>query len=67
MIGAEFPPIPSKLVFKIEAGEFADMAELLPDRLGVVRSLAQDNQWENQTQMTAILNGAVPISGNMTF
>ena len=34
MIGAGLPPIPAKLVSKIEAGEFVDMAELLPDRFG---------------------------------
>jgi len=37
-IGAGLPPVPSKLVSRIEAGEYIDMAELLPDRLGVARS-----------------------------
>ena len=34
-IGAGLPPVPPKLVQKIQAGEYVDMAELLPDRLGV--------------------------------
>ena len=34
-IGAGLPPVPCKLVKRIQAGEFIDMAELLPDRLGI--------------------------------
>ena len=34
-VGAGLPPIPKKLVARIQAGEYVDMAELLPDRLGV--------------------------------
>lgn len=34
-IGAGLPPVPQKLVTRIQAGEFVDMAELLPDHLGV--------------------------------
>ena len=34
MIGAGLPLIPAKLVSKIEAGEFVDIAELLPDGFG---------------------------------
>ena len=41
-IGAGLPPIPPKLVAKIESGKFVDMAELLPDRWGAARSLAGD-------------------------
>ena len=41
-IGAGLPPIPPKLVAKIESGEFMDMAELLPDRWGAAKSLAGD-------------------------
>ena len=33
-IGAGLPPIPPRLVTRIEAGEFIDMAELLPAHLG---------------------------------
>ncbi len=35
-IGAGLPPVPKKLVKRILAGEFIDMSELLPDRLGAV-------------------------------
>ena len=34
-ISTGLPPIPLKLVKRIQAGEFIDMSELLPDRLGV--------------------------------
>ena len=34
-IGADLPPVPLKLVERIQAGEFIDMSELLPDRLGI--------------------------------
>ena len=34
-IGAGLPPVPQKLVKRIQAGEFIDMSELLPDRLGI--------------------------------
>ena len=34
-IGAGLPPVPRKLVNRIQAGEFVDMAELLPDRMGI--------------------------------
>ena len=34
---AGLPPVPSKLVARIEAGEFIDMGELLPDRVGISR------------------------------
>ena len=33
-IGAGLPPVPKKLVERIQSGDFIDMAELLPDRLG---------------------------------
>ena len=42
MIGAGLPPIPAKLVSKIEAGEFVDMVELLPDRFGIAKSRPGD-------------------------
>ena len=38
MIGAGLTPIPAKLVSKIEAGEFVDMAELLPDKFGIAKN-----------------------------
>ena len=41
-VGAGLPPVPAKLVSKIEAGEFIDMGELIPDRLGVARSFSNE-------------------------
>ena len=32
---AGLPPVPAKLVSKIEAGEFIDMGKLLPDCVGI--------------------------------
>ena len=43
-IGQGRPPVPKKLANKIESGEFVDMAELLPDRLGCTRSLALEDK-----------------------
>ena len=40
-IGAGLPPIPPRLVTRIEAGEFIDMAELLPDHLGPATSTTE--------------------------
>jgi len=34
-IDTGLPPVPFKLVKHIQAGEFPDVAELLPDRLGI--------------------------------
>ena len=34
-IGPGLPPVPRKLITHIQAGEFVDMAELLPDRMGI--------------------------------
>ena len=35
-IGAGRPPVPTKLMNKIESGVFVEMAELLPEWLGVL-------------------------------
>ena len=40
-IGAGLPPVPAKLVSRIEAEKYIDMTELLPDRLGTRRSPIQ--------------------------
>ena len=37
-LGAGLPPVPSKLVARIEAGEFIEMGELLQDCVGISRS-----------------------------
>lgn len=41
-LGGGLPPIPSKLVKKIEEGHFIELAELLPERLS--------SYWENDDQ-----------------
>ena len=45
-IGAGLPPVPARLVVKIEAkieaGDFVDMVELLPDMWGITKSSASD-------------------------
>ena len=43
-MGAGLPPVPAKLVDGIEAGEFVDMAELLPDKLGFSKTTLNNDQ-----------------------
>ena len=43
-MGAGLPPVPAKLVARIEAGEFVDMAELLPNKLGFSKTTLNDDQ-----------------------
>ena len=43
-LGAGLPPVPEKITSRIEAGEFIEMAELLPDRLGTAGMRAGDDQ-----------------------
>ena len=42
-MGAGLPPIPTKLVTRIEGGEFVDMAKLLPDKLGFAKNTLNDD------------------------
>ena len=37
-IGAGLPPVPQKMVAKIQSNEFVDMSELLPDCLGCLKT-----------------------------
>ena len=48
--GTGLPPIPPKLVARIEAGEFIDMCELLPDYLGAARAENQGKSSRPQRQ-----------------
>ena len=41
-IEAVVPPVPPKLVDRIKGGEFVDMAELLPDRIGSINPSSTD-------------------------
>ena len=47
-IGAGLPPVPHKLVKRIQAGEFIDMSELLPNRLGVNTGPLLDGEKEEK-------------------
>ena len=38
LIGAGLPPVPHKMVAKIQSNEFVDMSELLPDHLGCLKT-----------------------------
>jgi len=42
MIGEGLPPVPGKLVDRIQSGHFIDLAELLPDRLGVLAAYEEE-------------------------
>ena len=41
-IGEGLPPVPGKLIKKIESGQFIELAELLPDRLGFTAASDDD-------------------------
>ena len=44
-IGERLPPIPVKLVKKIESGKIIELTELLPDQMGIItvtQDLCQD-------------------------
>ena len=44
-IGPGLPPVPLKIINKIEAGDFIDMDELLPERLGCPMARGQEDQF----------------------
>lgn len=43
-MGAGLPSFPARLVSRIGAGEFIDMVELAPDKLGLSKSTLNDDQ-----------------------
>ena len=43
-MGAGLPSVPARLVTRIEAGEFIDMAELSPNKLGLTKSTLNNDQ-----------------------
>ena len=52
-VGAGLPPVPRKLVNRIQTGKFVDMAELLPERMGVTSApLFADDKDEKQPVKT---------------
>ena len=57
-IDTGLPPVPFKLVKCIQAGEFPDVAELLPDRLGIQTESTDKNDKKptlKKHQVTGIL------------
>ena len=56
-IGAGLPLVPLKLVKCIQAGEFIDMSELLPDRLGINAGPPLDgDKGEKRTKRRQVVN-----------
>ena len=41
-LGESFPPIPARLVKKIQSGEFVDLSELLPDNMELSRRMSRE-------------------------
>ena len=56
-IGAGLPPIPAKLVSRIEAGKYINMTELLPDKLGILRTAASDDSFKTTRPRRKALSG----------
>ena len=54
-IGAGRPPVPTKLVQKIESGAFVDMVELLPERLDTADS--EDTRLKRKKGRSPYWNG----------
>ena len=52
-LGAGLPPVPAKLVSKIESGAFIDMADLLPERLG---TYCNDEEAKGKTKKPVVTN-----------
>ena len=55
------PLIPSKLVKKIEEGNFVDMHELLPERLGAVDESNQGKAAKNMGKMVTSWSGCASL------
>ena len=56
-IGTGLPPVPKKLVTRIQAGEYIDMAELLPDRLGISAGpVAKDDKQSSKPKRRQVTN-----------
>ena len=53
ILGAGLPPVPAKLVSKIESGAFIEMADLLPEQLGTYYS---DEEPKARTKKPSVTN-----------
>ena len=54
---AGLPPVPAKIVSRIEAGEYIDMTELLPDHLVTLKSPVNDDSFKAGRQRRRALSG----------
>ena len=55
-IGPGLPPVSNKLVMHIQADEFIDMAELLPDRLGISTTPGKDDKQATKQKRRQVTN-----------
>ena len=53
ILGAGLPPVPAKLVSKIESGAFIEMTNLLPEQLGIYYS---DKEPKARTKKPSVTN-----------
>ena len=53
VLGAGLPPVPAKLVSKIESGAFIEMADLLPEQLG---TYGYDEESKTRTKKPSVTN-----------
>ena len=55
-IGPGLPPVPNKLVLRIQAGEFIHMAELLPDHLRISTTPSKDDKKATKQKRRQVTN-----------
>ena len=55
LLGAGLPPVPAKLVTRIESGAFIEMVDLLPEQLGTYYYDKESKAWTKKPSVTNIL------------
>ena len=55
ILGAGLPPVPAKLVSKVESGAFIEMADLLPEQLGTYYSDKEPKARAKKPSVTNIM------------
>ena len=55
-IGAGLPPVPHKMVARIQRGEFVDMVKLLPDRLGCSYGSTPEDKTTTKSTKQSVTN-----------
>lgn len=53
-IGKGLPPVPGKLITKIESGQFIELAEFRPDRLGITAASDDDGSKASKSKNNLI-------------